>query len=299
MNILVLGGTYFLGKHFVKQIYMEHQVVLFNRGNRPMGISQIEEITGDRHNQDAFSQLQKRHFDVVVDFCAYEKGDIATVFSHLQSGVKQYIYISTCDVYKHGTGTVLDENAEFETRVIGGDAGAYIAGKVALEEELVQCADQSGTAYTSIRPAIIYGPDNYAPRETMYFHWIKEAGQILHPVDATGEFQMVYVMDVVKAIRKAMGNRKAYNQAYNLTPTPMITYEAFAQALAESVQKSFEKVPVPLQMVISNQIPLPFPLTKEESNWYKGDRVLELIGNYTPLTVGLAETAKLFGLSIL
>ena len=90
-------------------------------------------------------------------------------------------------------------------------------------------------AYTSIRPAFIYGEDNYAPREGIYFYWIQQAGQILHPVDADGEFQMVYVEDVAKAVLAMAGNSEAYGQAYNLAPLPMETYETFAAALAESV----------------------------------------------------------------
>ena len=36
MNILVLGGSYFLGKHFVNMAADEHTITVFNRGNRPV-----------------------------------------------------------------------------------------------------------------------------------------------------------------------------------------------------------------------------------------------------------------------
>lgn len=292
MRVLVLGGSYFLGKQFVSLACKEHDIVVMNRGNRPLGLTQVKEIVGDRRDANSLAKLHDEQFDVVVDFCAYEKGDIASVFSHLQAGFRQYIFISTCDVYTHGLGYELDENADFERGDFGGEAGAYISGKVALEEELAACAKQYQVAGTSFRPAIIYGPDNYAPRESMYFHWIKQAGQILHPVDATGEFQMVFVNDVAKAILASMGNEAAYHQAFNLAPVPMITYESFSEALSESVTVSFEKVPVSLQMIMDQQIPLPFPLTKEESNWYHGEKVLQLIGKYTSLQEGLKVTAE-------
>lgn len=291
MNILVLGGSYFLGKHFVNMAADEHTITVFNRGNRPVMLPQVRKIVGDRHDISALKSLREQQFDVVVDFCAYSKNDIASVFSYLQKGCRQYIFISTCDVYEHGSGRMLDEAAPYERRSFAGEAGEYIAGKVALEEELAACAKSYGMAYTSIRPAFIYGPDNYAPRESMYFHWIAQAGQILHPIDATGEFQMVFVEDVARAIDQALLNEAAYDQAFNLAPFPMTTYESFAVALGESVGDAFEKVPVTLETIAQKQIPLPFPLTKEESNRYNGEKALTLIGSYTKLTDGLRYTA--------
>lgn len=287
MNILVLGGSYFLGKHFIDMAKKEHKITVFNRGSRPLMIPDIVEISGERHDGNALLQIPQQHFDAVVDFCAYNKNDIEFIFQNLKATFDQYIFISTCDAYKRGLGTVLDENAPFEEKDFGGEVGAYILGKVALEKELISCATSAGVKYTSIRPAFIYGPDNYAPREGMYFHWIESAGQIIHPTDATGEFQMVYVDDVAEAIFASIGNQAAYNQAFNLTPTPMVTYESFADALEEAVSTPFVKVPITVQMVLQQQIPLPFPLTREESNWYDGTKALQLIEGYTPLAEGL------------
>lgn len=292
MKILVLGGSYFLGKHFVQKNCKEHEITVFNRGSRPLRINGVKEITGDRHQASDFAELRQLEFDIVVDFCAYQPGDIAMIFEQLQGKFKQYVFISTCDVYERGLKRMLDENAPFENRDFGGEAGAYILGKAMLEKELVEQAEMTKIKYTSLRPAFIYGPENYAPREGIYFHWIKNAGQILHPTDADGEFQMVYVEDVVNAVTASLGNEAAYNESFNLAPLPMITYEMFASALEKSVGSSFEKVPVSLQMINENRIPLPFPLTREESNWYDGKKALELISSYTPLEEGLKKTAE-------
>lgn len=290
MKILVLGGSYFLGKHFVNMAMNKHDITVLNRGTRPLNLPQVLEIRGDRHDVETLSELKGKCFDVIVDFCAYNPNDIALIFQSLEVGFHQYIYVSTCDVYERGCAKLLDENAPFERREFGGEAGTYISGKVALEEELVDCAARHNVAYTSIRPAFIYGPGNYAPREGIYFHWIKEAGQILHPIDATGEFQMVYVEDVALAILHAIGNEQAYNQSYNLAPLPTQTYASFSCGLAESISIPFQKVPVTVEQVNEKNIPLPFPLTKEESNWYDGSKALALIERYTGLEEGLKKT---------
>ena len=290
MNLLVLGGSYFLGKHFVNMASGEHEVTVFNRGNRPLENPGIQEIRGDRHDSDALAGLKGKHFDAVVDFCAYQKGDIEMVFSSLGADFDQYIFISTSDVYERGLNRLLDETAPLEKRVFGGEAGAYISGKVALERELADCGARYGVKYTSIRPAFIYGPDNYAPRESMYFLWIEQAGQILHPVDATGIFQMVYVEDVARAILRSLGNPAVYNGAVNLAPPQMETYDSFAGALKECVEKPFDLVGVTVSQALEKNLPLPFPLTREESNQYDGRKALQLIGQYTALTEGMKKT---------
>ena len=296
MNILVLGGSYFLGKRFVYMVKDKYSITLINRGNKHLPLNQITQIAGDRRSTVPYELLKQKenHFDAVIDFCGYRSGDIEYVFEQLKAGFNQYVFVSTVDVYERGLGKLLDEDAPFEHRNFGGEAGEYIAGKVALEQELVDCSDKSGVKYTVIRPAFIYGAQNYAPREGLYFNWINKATQILHPQDATGEFQMVYVDDVAKAIVNAIGNENAYNQAYNLSPNPALTYDAFAKILKNATGVDFEVVNINVETVIEKNIPLPFPLTKEESNWYDGRKALTLIDKYVPIEKGMAETFKAF-----
>lgn len=290
MEILVLGGSYFLGKCFVQMAKDNHHVTVLNRGTNPLNLPTVKEVCGDRHDSFTWEQIKDKAFDVVVDFCAYQQGDISFAFESLSMKFKQYIFVSTADVYARGRNAFLDETAPFENRQLGGMEGDYISGKVALERELSGLCDKGDVTYTSIRPAFIYGPDNYAPREGIFFHWIEQAGQIIYPSDATGQFQMVYVEDVAKAILRSMGNPHAYNQAFNLTPPKMETYDSFAKALQECYEKPFEKLPVTVSQILEKNIPLPFPLTQEESNFYDGKKALCLIDAYTILSDGLKKT---------
>ena len=89
MNILVLGGSYFLGKHFVKVSHKEHTLTVFNRGSHPLDMEDVTELVGDRRVPAALSGLDGLSFDAVVDFCAYEKGDIAMVCEALKGQIGQ------------------------------------------------------------------------------------------------------------------------------------------------------------------------------------------------------------------
>jgi nucleoside-diphosphate-sugar epimerase len=188
----------------------------------------------------------------------------------------------------------LDEQAQLEERDFGGQAGAYILGKVALEAELKDCCVKRNIAYTSIRPAFIYGPNNYAQRESMFFYWILQAGQIIYPKDADGSFQMVYVDDVAKILLAVCGNEQAYNQAYNVCGEGQLTYERFADVLQTALDTPFTRAEITVREVNERNIPLPFPLTKAESEHYDGSKILELGVSYTPIARGMRETYAWF-----
>ena len=310
MKILIIGGTYFLGKAFLEVCDgYGNEITVLNRGNRDVPGNEdghIRVIHADRQNKEslarASAQFDPAGYDCVVDFCAYEAGDVRKVLEALAMGkstVRQYVFISTCDVYRRGTGILLDENAPLEERDFGGAEGAYICGKVALEKELRQCAEATGNDaeirmhYTSVRPAFIYGPENYAPREGIFFEWISKAGQILFPEDADGTFQMIYVKDLARCIYACLGNEAFYDRAFNACGEKM-DYQRFADALEEAAGQRIEKVLIPVADVLGRGIPLPFPLSKTESETYAYEEMKKLGVEETLLAQGLRETYEWF-----
>lgn len=76
---------------------------------------------------------------------------------------------------------------------------------------------RSGVPYTSIRPVYIYGPLNYNPVEEWFFHRLKRGGPIPIPGSGQQVTQLGHVKDLSTAFVKAMGNKKAYNQIYNIS----------------------------------------------------------------------------------
>ena len=300
MKLLILGGTYFLGKAFLEACDDgKTEITVLNRGNRKIpgnGDGHIREIRADRRDSGSLcnvrDQFDPEGYDCVIDFCAYGSGDVQGI-TELGFPIRQYIFISTCDVYRRGTGEVLSEEAALEERDFGGEAGAYILGKVALEKELRAVAREKGMRYTSIRPAFIYGPDNYAPREGIFFQWASKAGQVLFPEDADGSFQMVYVKDLARFLLLCLGNEKAYDEAFNVCGEPL-DYKAFLDALEDAIGTKLVRVGVSVQTVLEKGIPLPFPLTKAESEHYDSSKAMAMGFGEAPLSKGLRESYAWF-----
>ncbi len=297
-KILIIGGTYFLGKAFVELMLNEGdaELILLHRNVREeIKHNRIREVFADRHDTDKLAGLDLgEEIDAIVDFCAYAEGDIKNLLGNISARVKQYVFISTSDVYKRGTGKLLNEDADFEERDFGGDAGAYISGKVSLEREIKEACAEKNCRYTVLRPVFIFGENNYAPREGIYFQWILKAGQILHPADADGEFQLVYVKDVARAIAVVIGNEEACDRAFNVCENKMFTYDSFEKLLKSATGTDFERIDTDVATVNEKGIPLPFPLTKAESNYYDGGSLIELGMTFTQAEEAMKDTYEAF-----
>lgn len=293
MKILVIGGSYFLGRVFTIVASKEHELTLVNRGKYSMAQFGVKEFIADRYDFNTIRNLPKENYDVVVDFCAYNQSDIETFVNSYSGKIKKYVLISTCDVYKRNVEGKKQEDTPLETRRFEGQVGDYIAGKIALEKELVGICKEKEMQYGIIRPSIIYGPYNYAPRESEYIRRIIKNIKIPMPFDSNSKFQMVYVKDVANAILQA--SKKDGSFVYNVAPDE-IDYETFFEALIKIVGKEnvmFRYLTVN-KLLQENEF-APFPLTYEETEIYDGSKITkECDFAYTPFEEGMLKTYNAF-----
>ena len=264
MRILVIGGSYFFGRVFVMLAAKEHDVTVVNRGTCSVAELGAKQIKGDRKEEGVWKSIEDDH-DCVVDFCAYEKGDIARVLENMPGRIRQYIFISTVDVYERGINGLKGEETPLETRPLPGEAGAYIAGKVALEREVREQCGKRDISCTVLRPAILYGPLNYAPRESVYIRLLARNRVLPRITDAAGSFQFVYVKDAAQAVLSCLLNPRAYGQAYNLCGEEVLTYDAFFRELGKASDVEAREIPLTAREAESQGLPLPFPLTEAET----------------------------------
>lgn len=295
MKILVIGGSYFYGRVFVMEAIKDHQITVLNRGNMPLGIREAQQIRCDRRDLKAVAELREEEYDVIVDFCGYLPGDIKDFIENFPGKTKQYIFVSTVDVYKKWTGLPLTEEAPLEDRIFSGSTGDYIHRKLLLEKEGKEICESKGIDFTIVRPAILYGPMNYTERETGFIRSVVKEQPILCPVDAEGSFQLVYVKDAAVMLLALCRNEKAYGESFNLAPEEDMNYPRFFQVLDEVADIKPKIVTCSLEEALKENAHLPFPVTKEEKEHYVGTKITEVTGlSYTPLAEGLLKTWKVF-----
>lgn len=323
MRILVIGGSYFYGRVFVMLAAKEHDVTVVNRGTYSMEEFGVKQVRGDRHDPGIWRQCTG-DYDAVVDFCAYAPGDIEEVLGNLPGSVGQYIFISTVDVYRRQGGTVADgilkdEEFPLEERRFPGEAGSYISGKVALEGELRRACGARGVPFTVLRPAILYGPYNYAPRESLFIRMALTERALPRFTDADGSFQLVYVRDAAEAALRCVGNIAAYGQAYNLCGDETADYGLFFRELAACAEEAqmcvqeesgvgertadgspeeragLTELPMTLAQAEERGIPVPFPAAARETELVSNKKSRQELGvAYTSLHEGMSKTFRAF-----
>ncbi|SHH49108.1 NAD dependent epimerase/dehydratase family protein [Sporobacter termitidis DSM 10068] len=296
-TILVIGGSAFAGRIFSIHISKQEDYSLHvvNRGQFPLNLKNVKEYKCDRHSPVMVAHLLPHDviFDVVVDFCAYNPGEVSSLLEVLKGRFKQYIVISTVSVYEQVGRGLRTEADPVVTKSEGGRVSDYIYNKVLVEQETATTCAKLGVPYTIFRPTFIYGPFNYSPRESWFIELIARGHVVPVPVDATASFNMVYVFDIARALVACIGDERAYNQTFNLSAPEEITYTLLLESFEKFNGGPFMSRPVTVDEVIDQNIPLPFPLTEDEL--YSGKKFSDTFDfEYTSFSEGMEKTFKIF-----
>ena len=294
-NVLVIGGSYFVGRVFVEALAPDpgFRLVVVNRGNRPLHLEGVEEIICDRNQTAQLREaLPSLAWDAVVDFCGYTAKDIRNVALALPRGsVGHYIFISTTSVYAPTHALPIREDG---TKLPGpqpelGPAAGYGFQKWLAEQTVSTHARQLGFDSTCLRPSIIYGPYNYAPRERYFFDLIDRNQIVILPDNELALFQFVSVWDVAEIIRRSMGNPETFGKAFNLAAEELISYRRLVEVLEAITERQIPTRTLPVQEIDAKRIPLPFPL--DSHLIYSGERVRQALDfQYTSFTAGMQQT---------
>lgn len=291
-RVLIIGGSYFVGRVFMVLAARtgNYEFHVVNRGRVKLKMEGITEYICDRHDTAALAGiLPGGDWDTVLDFCAYEPDDIASTLKAIPGNVKQYLYISTVTVYdpkgvapKTEASMVLPASTDDPSYI-------YAFKKLQLESEAKNACDERGIGLTILRPAFIYGPYNYAPREPYYFKLILEGKPIPHPTDATSAFSFVYVKDVAQILMKCIGNEATYGETYNLAAPDRVTYQSYLSTLMDISGENLPVAPMTISQVDEQRVPLPFPLEGDEV--CLGTKLANALNfQYTPFETGMRET---------
>lgn len=294
MQLLVIGGTYFLGRVFVMQACQKHQLTLVNRGRYEINHPQVKAMHFDRHDMIAWQKMPPEHYDAIIDFCAYDPGDIACVLQNYRGIVDHYVLISTCDVYARHSQVLKNEQFPLETQTYDGEIGAYISGKITLEKELEEQCQLYHLNPMILRPGNIIGPYNYAPREALYIQMMIQQQPLYLPDPLSGQFQLVYVKDVANAILQLL-ERPLPKACYNIISPEILNYETFYQALANASLQPVQIIKKSITELWAAQYPLCYPVLEAESELYDGSKICcDYPFSYTPIALALEKTYQAF-----
>lgn len=233
MRILIMGGTRFIGVSLTKILVQQgHDVVLFNRGNKPAPVEGITQIHGNRKDASQLKEkLAGESFDAIFDNNGRELSDTQPLVEIFADKVQHFIYVSSAGVYLPS-----EEMPHFEGDAI--DPKSRHKGKHDTESYLAA----SAIPFTSIRPTYIYGPGNYNDLEAWFFDRIVRNRPILIPGDGLHFTQFGHIEDLARAMAAVLGNKQAIGQIYNVSGERFVTFTGLAKLCGEAAGKSAEEL---------------------------------------------------------
>lgn len=165
MNLLVLGGTGFLGYHIAAEaVALGHRVTTFNRDGKS-DLGGVEALKGDR--KDDLSALKGRTWDAVVD--TFSDPEAITRTAKLFSGsVPAYGFVSGISIYHPDGPDVVTEDAPLrrEDDTLNDDPlQERSLLKLACERAL---GEHFSGALLVVRPGIMVGPRDPTDRFTWW-----------------------------------------------------------------------------------------------------------------------------------
>jgi nucleoside-diphosphate-sugar epimerase len=253
MNVLVLGGTRFIGPHVVRQLVAAgHETALFNRGQSRPDISLpqgVRVITGDRARLADYRESFKAFApDVVIDLFPYTEAEAQAVMTVFDGIAGRLVAVSSCDVYR-AFGRVnrledgpveegpIHEDSPLRTKLypyrgIREDLPDY--EKILVERVVTGQPHLPGTV---LRLPMVYGPGDYRHRMYPYLKRMLDGRRFIVLEEGLAQWRWTrgYVEDVAAAIVLAAEDDRAAGQIYNVGEPESLSMREWILRIAEEV----------------------------------------------------------------
>ena len=275
MRLLIIGGTgAFSGRITERAVAMGHEVVLANRGQRPLPPElDVPVIHCDRDNlaaqADEFAAFAP---EAVVDSICFRPEQAQALVDLFPT--QRIAVISTVDVYGEDIGAmpVTEERPP-------APVSDYGKGKLAAEELLF---DALGERLTVFRPSHILGrgflTTSLWSRTPFLVDRIRK-GKPIPAIDGGRNLMTpVYSGDIAEWVQRALETPAAAGQAFNAVGPEIIPQLRYYQAVAQALETELHIVSVPSH-VFRRYLSSP-----PQFNWhrpYSCQKAVEILG-YAP-----------------
>lgn len=241
LDILVLGGTGFIGPHLVRHaVGRGHRVTIFTRGRRDAELpSSVIRLTGDRNGQ--LGALEGKKWDAVIDDSATNPDWVKQSTALLKGNVGTYLFTSSTGVYYPylKRGLTEADPIRYDADNPNDGSASYGVSKAKCEQEVLTAFGDKGTV---IRPTYIVGPGDTTNRFPYWPVRFAKGGEILAPGRKDDPVQFLDVRDLVEFMVKVVESRNGgvFNAA---GPKTVMTapqfYEAARAALKPDAKLTF------------------------------------------------------------
>ncbi len=202
LDLLILGGTGFLGPHQVHlALERGHSVTVFNRGRTPPRMfvddfDRVERLVGDRDGD--LRALEGRRWDAVIDNSTQRADWAEASVELLRDAVDHYLFVSSTGVYyPYRTTGISESTPVLMEDTSGGRDGSLSYGVMKANGERAT-RDGFGARALVVRPGHIVGPGDTQPNRFPYWTTrMERGGEVLAPGTRSDPVQIVDVRDLI------------------------------------------------------------------------------------------------------
>jgi len=253
MKIGIVGGTGNISTSIVRLLVQQgHEVVCFNRGQRPQPPTGVRVIVGDRANAAEFERaMQQEKFDAAIDMICFNAEQAQSSLRAFR-GVRQFVQCSTvCTYGVHYDCLPVPE--EHPLRPITD----YGRNKVAADEVYLAAFRQEGFPVTIIKPSTTYGSQMGMLRQVAWdFGWIdrvRKGKPILVCDGGRARHQFLHVDDAALGFAGVLGKSRCIGQTYNLMRTEDISWTDYHRLAMQVLGRQVRLVSVPLAVLAADR----------------------------------------------
>jgi len=200
LNILIIGGTRFLGKNVVEILCSKGKNVTLVSRRSPSSIDSIEFICDDRIQ--GINKLNGMQFDIVLDFICYNVEGIRHVFDNIVTS--RYVLISSCWVPRLWCGNQANELSQskiddLRNHDLPHATQNYLIGKIHAELEVLALRNKGFDA-VSLRLPIFLGNEDHTGRLDFYRSRFIDGNPVILVNGGSNLAQIAWVNDMAEAI---------------------------------------------------------------------------------------------------
>ena len=293
MNLLILGGTGFIGPHLVRHaVERGHTVTIFTRGRRTADLpASVERLIGDRNGQ--LGALEGRRWDAVIDDSATDPAWVR-MSTELLKDSGQYLFTSSTGVYWPYLTRGVDETVA--PRIVATDprngSEAYGVAKAQSEQQVQRVF---GDRAIIVRPSYIVGPGDTTDRFPYWPVRLARGGEVLAPGKPDDAVQFIDVRDLAAFMVRLLENRRS--GVYNVAgPRSRMTMREFLEGARDALNADVRFTWVDdYDFLKQHRILSAVPWVLQEGNEFghlsvRNDRAIAAGLTFTPLATTVRDT---------
>lgn len=266
MKALFIGGTGNISTA-VSKFALEQGIDLYhlNRGHAKVQIPGVKTLTADINDKHKVSEVLKgHHWDVVVNWIAFNKQDIARDYELFKNTCMQYIFISSASAYQKP----LNNPIITESTPLNNPYWDYSRNKIECEDALVKLYREKDFPMVIVRPSLTY--ESVIPvaigswNDYTIIDRMKKGQPVIIHGDGTSVWSVTHSKDFAKGFVPLMGLAQSIGQAFHITTDELLTWNQIYEAVARAAGTTLNAVHIASDFIIEEA-------SKIDWTWLGGD----------------------------